>query len=114
MRRVAMALALLAAACKSSAPYTVPAAVVNSAIAVGASAGRRAQGDCFTPCTHGTTCNPNTGYCEPSACGGKCQSWEACVQNEAGVGHCVAARASPGGVGAVGGMVPGAGVSPAT
>lgn len=115
MRCIVPAMALLALACGSSAPYTIPSAVINTAIAVGASAERRAEGDCFTPCTHGTTCNPRTGYCEPSACGDKCQSWEACVQNETGVGHCVAAKAAPvGGVGAVGGVVPGVGVSPAT
>jgi hypothetical protein len=115
MRRIAPVVALLiAAACRSSAPYTVPSAIINSAIAVGASAERRAQGDCFTPCTYGTSCNPRTGYCEPAACGGKCQAWETCVEAASGVAHCVARTSPGGGIGSVGGFTPGVGVSPAT
>ena len=114
MRTLFILLVFASASCRSSAPYTVPSAVINSAIAVGASAERRAQGDCFTPCTHGTSCNPRTGYCEPTSCGGKCQAWESCVENEAGVEHCVASKTSRGGLGSMGGVTPGFGVSPAT
>ncbi len=53
--------------CKSSAPYTVPAAALNTAIAVGAAAQERASGGCFAICTNGTVCNGKTGYCEPVA-----------------------------------------------
>ncbi len=29
-------------------------------------------------CTLGTVCNPETGYCEDRACGGKCGEHETC------------------------------------
>lgn len=120
MRGLVPVLALMAAACRSSAPYTLPSAVVNTAIAAGVSAQRRAEGACFAVCTNGTACNPRTGFCEPAACGGKCQAWETCVETETGLGHCVASS-SP----AIserqrdradlpGGFTPGLGVSPAT
>jgi hypothetical protein len=65
-RGVALAGFLLVAlpACKSSAPYTVPSAALNSAIAVGAAAARRSAGGCYADCVGGTVCNPKTGYCE--------------------------------------------------
>jgi len=51
-------------ACRSSAPYTIPSAVLNTGLALGASAQQRSQGDCFAVCTNGTVCNPRTGFCE--------------------------------------------------
>ncbi len=119
MRRLTLLALVAAAACKSSAPYTIPSAVINSAVAVGASAERRAGGDCFTPCTHGTVCNPRSGYCEPAPCGGKCQAWEVCVES-AGVARCAGTAApalsvqQPGPSGEPGGFTPSIGVSPAT
>src|SRR5512144_295638 len=81
MNRLAPALVALAAAaaCKSSAPYTVPAAALNTGVALGFSAAQRAQGGCYAVCTHGTVCNPKNGlcesptsdmYCEPDPAGG--------------------------------------------
>lgn len=69
MTRPALAaLALAAAACGSSMPYTVPAAAINTGLALGAAAAERAQGGCYAVCTHGTVCNPRNGLCEsPSA-----------------------------------------------
>jgi len=66
MSRLPTALLALAAlaACKSSAPYTVPAAAVNTGVALGFSAAQRAQGGCYAVCTNGTVCNPKTGLCE--------------------------------------------------
>ena len=118
MLRIVPVLAL-GAACHTSAPYTVPSAIINTALAVGTSAVRRAEGDCFTVCAYGTTCNPRTGYCEPTGCGGKCQAWEMCVEGENGAGHC-AATLSPAiserrrGAELPGGFTPALGVSPAT
>lgn len=57
--------ALALPACKSSAPYTLPAAAINSALAVGASAAQRSAGGCYAMCVGGTVCNSNTGFCEP-------------------------------------------------
>ncbi|HET8538895.1 MAG TPA: hypothetical protein VFL83_03380 [Anaeromyxobacter sp.] len=65
MTRPALAVAVLAAvACRSSMPYTVPAAAINTAIALGAAGVQRAQGGCYAVCTHGTVCNPRSGLCE--------------------------------------------------
>jgi len=71
MTRPALAAALLAPlaalalpACSSSAKYTVPAAAINTGIAVGAAAASRASGGCIAVCAYGTFCNPNTGLCE--------------------------------------------------
>ncbi len=80
MTRLALAaLALAAAACGSSAPYTVPAAAINTGMALGMSAAERANGGCYAVCTNGTVCNPKNGlcespkadlYCEPDPAGG--------------------------------------------
>ncbi len=66
MNRLVLAVAALAAlgGCKSSAPYTVPAAAVNTGLALGLSAAQRAQGGCYAVCTNRTVCNPKTGLCE--------------------------------------------------
>jgi len=71
MTRPALAATLLAfltvlvlPACASSERYTVPAAAINTGLAVGAAAASRAQGGCIAMCTNGTFCNPHTGLCE--------------------------------------------------
>ncbi len=56
--------ALAIAACKTSAPYTLPAAAINTAVAVGASAVQRSAGGCYAQCVGGTVCNPSNGFCE--------------------------------------------------
>lgn len=99
-----------AAGCQSSAPYTVPAAALNTAVAVGAALEQRAAGGCFATCTGGTVCNPRTGYCEAASAA------EVCDQGETGAVRCVpvmgVSRGAEGAPPAVGGM--GVGVSPAT
>ena len=60
----ALLLASLLPGCKSSAPYTLPAAGINAALAVGASAVQRSAGGCYAQCVGGTICNPSTGFCE--------------------------------------------------
>jgi len=57
------------AACRSSAPYTIPAAAINTAIAASSSAVQRSQGGCYATCTGNTVCNPTTGFCEPFVIG---------------------------------------------
>jgi hypothetical protein len=58
-------LALLGASgCKSSAPYTLPAAAINTGLAAGVSALQRTQGGCYAQCVGGTVCNPASGFCE--------------------------------------------------
>jgi hypothetical protein len=59
-----LASALALAACRSSAPYTLPAAALNTGLALGASAAQRSAGGCYASCVGGTVCNPRTGYCE--------------------------------------------------
>ncbi len=119
MSRLARPLALVVlCACKSSAPYTVPAAAINTAAALGASALQRSAGGCYATCTPGTACNPRTGYCEPLPCGGGCQAWEVCVETDA-ASRCVAgttpiisergSRPAP-----LPPPIPGVGLSPAT
>jgi hypothetical protein len=60
----AVLLGALLPGCKSSAPYTLPAAGINAALAAGASVAQRSAGGCFAQCVGGTICNPNTGFCE--------------------------------------------------
>jgi len=57
-------LALLVTGCNAGLAYSLGNAAVNTGIAAGASAERRAEGECYTPCGEGTRCNPETGYCE--------------------------------------------------
>lgn len=64
--------------CAASAAAVTNAAV-TTAIAASVSGARRAQGDCYTPCNPGTTCNKETGYCDPLPCGGKCDFDQQCV-----------------------------------
>ncbi|HQR30841.1 MAG TPA: hypothetical protein PLL32_10555 [Anaeromyxobacteraceae bacterium] len=104
-------LLLLAAGCKSSAPYTIPAAAINSAIAVGASAAQRSAGGCYAQCVAGTVCNPRTGFCEqPTAvCLGQPSDPPSCLTRPgASMG---AAAELPGSSGQPGSPI---GVSPAT
>jgi hypothetical protein len=113
MRRLAIAATLmLLAACKSSAPYTVPAAILNTGVAVGVSAAQRASGGCYATCANGTACNPRTGYCEPLS------AQELCAESEGGGMRCVP-LATPVGTEEKaeppsGGLRPPVGVSPAT
>jgi hypothetical protein len=64
MPRLPLTALLLASSCASSAPYTLGAAAINTAVAVGASAAERASGGCYATCTNGTVCNAQTGLCE--------------------------------------------------
>jgi len=86
MRRAGtlLAVALAAAGCRSSAPYTVPSAILNSAIAVGAAAHQRAEGGCYATCAPGMACNPQTGYCQPVPLCGTCKPGETCAQSDGG------------------------------
>jgi hypothetical protein len=61
---VLLCMALALAGCRSSAPYTLPAAAINTAIAAGASAAQRSAGGCYAQCVGGTICNPRSGFCE--------------------------------------------------
>jgi hypothetical protein len=111
--RILAILLALGAGCASSAPYAVPAALVNTAVAVGAAAEQRASGGCYANCTHGTACNPRTGYCEPIS------AQELCAEAEGGGMRCVPLPAPLGAERRAepqpsGGLAPSAGVSPAT
>lgn len=68
-------------------------AVVSTAIGVGVAGARRANGECYTACTPGNRCNPQSGMCEPIPCRGECQLNESCEQTPTG-DKCVPAAAA--------------------
>jgi hypothetical protein len=104
-------LAAGSAGCKSSAPYTLPAAAINSALAVGASAAQRSAGGCYAQCVGGTVCNPRTGFCEQAAaiCLGQPSDPPSCL-NRPGTTMGTAAQV-PGAAGVTNSPI---GISPAT
>ncbi|WP_375767013.1 hypothetical protein NR798_35800 [Archangium gephyra] len=67
----------------------VSGAVLNTGIALGASAISRSQGGCYAACPVGTTCNEATGYCDPLPCRGECAAFEECIEEKL-VYQCVA------------------------
>jgi len=83
VRSLALLALALSAGCRSSAPYTVPAAALNTAAAVGAALEQKAAGGCYATCSHGTVCNPRTGLCEAAS------ATEVCDQGETGAVRCV-------------------------
>ena len=93
---------LLATGCQSSAPYTMPSAAINTALAAGVAAAQRSAGGCYAQCVGGTVCNTRTGFCESP--GAVCIGSEA--ESPACVGH--------GNAAALGTARPGADVSPST
>lgn len=84
MRALLVTVGLFAALGCASAGGAVASAAVNTAIAAGVSASRRANGECYTPCTPGTKCNEQTGLCEPLPCRGECRPEETCEQTYLG------------------------------
>jgi len=60
----AVTLVLALTACRSSAPYTLPSAAINTAIASGASMAQKSAGGCYAQCVGGTICNSRNGFCE--------------------------------------------------
>jgi hypothetical protein len=80
--------------CAGAAAGAVSGAVINTAMAGTVSAVRRAQGDCYTVCNPGTSCNKSNGMCEPLPCGGKCNFDEKCESNYLGE-RCVSAKDVP-------------------
>jgi len=93
MRTLSALAFLCAMGCRSSAPYTLQAVAIDTALATGVSAVQRASGGCYAECTNGTTCNPNTGMCE-KACVASCSSFEVCAFDTYGVPQCVRAPTS--------------------
>jgi hypothetical protein len=68
---------------------TLGGAGATTAAALGAAIAERASGNCIAICTAGTTCNRNTGLCEPMPCHGECGPNEHCEQTFSGE-RCVA------------------------
>ena len=69
MRRLSLHLAVLGlalAGCKTSAPYAVQSAAINTALAAAVAGASVASGGCVAQCLPGTTCNGKTGLCEPT------------------------------------------------
>lgn len=118
-RLAVVGLSFLALGCSSSAPYTAPAAALNTALGLGVAAQQRAAGGCVATCGYGTACNPRTGLCERSPCG-TCPAGESCIaaregwrcatEEEAGkIAAGIRARLPPPGQ-----LVPGVGIAPQT
>jgi hypothetical protein len=114
MRARLLAIATVALACKSTAPYAVQAAAINTALAIGVSAQRRAEGDCYATCAHGTACNPRTGFCEPLPCDSRCPDCASGVPCAAAASSPVISERHLTGGEKPGQIAPGVGVSPAT
>lgn len=91
MRRLALLCLAVAAGCSAAGAN----AVVNTAIGAAAAGARRANGECYTPCTPGNVCNPASGMCEPLPCRGECQLGESCEQTPTGDRCVPAAAATP-------------------
>jgi hypothetical protein len=72
-----LTLLLVFSAC-AAAGGAVGSAIFNTAVAATVSGVRRAEGDCYTVCNPGTTCNRNTGLCDQLPCGGTCQFDQRC------------------------------------
>lgn len=94
--KLPMALMVMVAlsGCAGAAAGAVANAAVNTAIAATASGVRRANGECFTPCNPGTSCNHGTGLCDPLPCGGRCNFDEKCESTYVG-DKCVSTKALP-------------------
>jgi hypothetical protein len=100
-------------ACNATAT-TVGGAAVTTGLAAGFAAARRADGDCYTPCITGTSCNRATGLCERIPCGGECLPGEKCEESWTGSIRCVGpdglavqhAASSKGGLPAATGIAP--------
>lgn len=84
MRALLVTVGLFAALGCASAGGAVASAAVNTAIAATVSGVRRANGECYTPCTPGTKCNEKTGMCDPLPCRGECRPEETCEQTYLG------------------------------
>ncbi len=54
------------AGCRSTAPYAMQSAAINTALAAAVAGVSVANGGCVAQCQPGTTCNGKTGLCEPT------------------------------------------------
>jgi hypothetical protein len=59
-------LLLALAGCRSSAPYAMQSAAINTALAAAVAGVSVAHGGCVAMCQAGTVCNGRTGFCEPT------------------------------------------------
>jgi hypothetical protein len=71
----------LLASCHSS---NAAGAIAMTSLAGGASAVRRANGECYVDCRPGQHCNRSNGLCESLACNGKCGEGFTCEETETG------------------------------
>ncbi|WNG22872.1 hypothetical protein F0U62_01650 [Cystobacter fuscus] len=75
-RGTVMAVVLSLCGCAGAAG----SAVLNTAVALGASAASRSSGGCYASCPTGTTCDKATGLCEQLPCRGECDPFQECVE----------------------------------
>lgn len=77
MKTFVSASLLLLCGCAAAGGAVVNAAI-NTAVAGTVSGVRRANGDCYTVCNPGSSCNRQTGMCDPLPCRGECRFDEHC------------------------------------
>jgi hypothetical protein len=94
MKFPVLVMMLTLSGCAGAAAGAVANAAINTAVAATASGVRRANGDCFTPCNPGTSCNHGTGLCDPLPCGGRCNFDEKCELTAVG-DKCVNTKSLP-------------------
>lgn len=73
-----IAAAVAITGCAAAGAGAIAGATTTAAIATGVGAYRMSEGECFTVCARGTTCNRKTGYCDPLPCHGMCRDEERC------------------------------------
>jgi hypothetical protein len=81
--RRALALGVVLGLSGCAGALTGSTALITTAVALGSSAISRSQGGCYAACVNGTTCNHETGLCDPLPCRGQCAQNEACDQSGA-------------------------------
>ncbi|OJH41522.1 hypothetical protein BON30_11775 [Cystobacter ferrugineus] len=54
--------------------------MLNTAVALGASAASRSSGGCYASCPVGTSCDRATGLCEQLPCRGECDPFQECIE----------------------------------
>lgn len=82
MRRAAViGWLVLLSSCYGAQSGMVANALLGTAVGIASSGISRASGGCYASCPVGTTCNPDTGYCDELPCRGQCGPGETCQLN---------------------------------
>src|SRR5438874_2498518 len=88
------ALCFLALAACAGSTNALVNALIGTGMGVTAAAIERSRGNCVAACVYGTTCNHETGLCDPLPCRGECREDEYCDTLRS-VQACVQGREGP-------------------